>query len=135
MPKNTIACKGEGIELLMITPVYKSKIKEVNVDGVKTAVEQQVLAKELRTKKWIRKDAITSVENYLTSRSTVSKTRSVIFDKYSGKYFATAHSTDNIIEVLTHVDSYSPKIGFKNYDNGIKISGEKSSIHLNRDRE
>ncbi len=127
MTKNKIVCTGDAMELFMVTPIYKTKIKVVKIDGVKTNVESQVLVKELHTKKWIRKDAITSVEDYVTSKSVISKTRSVIFDKYSGKYFATAHSTDNIIEVLTNVKVREIGIGFnQNQQNHGKVYGKRS---------
>lgn len=133
MNKNEIVSTENDIQLFMITPIYKSKIKTVEVDGVKTNVEQQILVKELQIKKWIRKDAITSVENYVTAKNTISKTRAVIFDKYSNRFYVAAHNIDNIHEAISP-QTKVVSIGFKNQQNEISISRQKSRISVNGNR-
>lgn len=113
---------SDGLELFTITPIYQSRTKTINIDGVMTKVEKRVLKKELHTKKWIRKESITSVENYITHKNIISNNRSIIFDKFSNKYFAVAHNTDNMIDVMNGSKQNVSTIGFiQRNNNDLKI--------------
>ena len=113
MAKNNISTTDDSVHLYLITPIYETRSKIVVNEGVKTKEPYQKLVKELRTRKWIKKDAIVSVDDYVTSKYQVSKTRSIIFDKYSNKFYATDHSIDDVIGALGK--NTVSKIGF-NHD-------------------
>ena len=111
MAKDIIATE-DYLHLYLITPIYEVRTRSVNIDGVKSNEQYQKLVKELRTRKWIKKDAIVSVDDYVTSKHEISKNRSIIFDKYSNKFYATNHSTEEVIECLNQKTFNKPKIGF-----------------------
>jgi hypothetical protein len=104
---SNIKTTQDSLELKLINPIYKVKIIK---DNVGNSVEKEQFVKELRVKRWFKKDAITSVENYITSRNTVSSKRCIVYDKYCGKHFIAEHTLDEIIEI-TSINSYK-KIGF-----------------------
>ena len=91
----------------------KSDVHYIEISVVHTIlkkpVEMGVVKKELHTKKWFVKEGITSVEEYVTHDNKIAKTRSLIFDKYSGRFYATHHSPE---EILKHLNGESRKIGF-----------------------
>lgn len=79
------------------------------VDGQKTKVPVQVVAKEFNSRKILRRDAITSVEDYVSSTHKVAKERAIIYDKYTNQHYAVNHSVDAI---KARLFSYKNKIGF-----------------------
>ena len=118
----------ESIRLDVVHSVYQNKIEfETLPEGELYPVQKEKLKKQIRVKKWFKKEAITSVEEYVTAKNTVSKNRSVIFDKYSGKFYATYHKVE---EVMKNIESHSYKnqIGFT-YDTKIYPAGSQIYQH------
>ena len=66
------------------------------------------LKKQIHARKWFSRDAIVSVEEYVTSKNTIAKSRSIVFDKYSGRFYATYHSPQEVLQSLGN----SNEIGF-----------------------
>lgn len=100
----------DAIEVKIITPIYKNKTVTKIIEGEKTKIVKSILVKEIHMKKWLRKDGITSVDQYMTANQTIAKNRSVIYDKYTSKYFAIGESAESIMERLKPNKS---KIGFQ----------------------
>ena len=101
---------GSAIRVTIITPIYKTKIVTKVIDGEKIKKETSILVKEIRTTKWLKKEGITSVDNYLTSKNTIASTRSLIFDKFTNKFYAVGHSQSDII---SNIEPKQPnKIGY-----------------------
>jgi hypothetical protein len=121
-----IQSHGDSVRLEVVHSVYKTKVHYEKMEGGDLFPEQRdVLVKQIRVKKWFKKEAITSVEEYVTVKNTIAKSRSIVFDKYSGKFYATFHGTQ---EVINHIEpqSYKNQIGFT-YDTKIYPAG--SQIH------
>lgn len=117
-----IQCSNDCVCLDVVHSVYKNKVVyEKMPDGDLFPNKKEILHKQLRVKKWFRKEAISSVEEYVTSKNTVSKTRSVVFDKYSGRFYATYHSVEEVIKHLAP-QPYKNQIGFS-YDTKIYPAG------------
>lgn len=120
------------IQLSVVHSVYKNKVIYQKLEGGELYPEKkEVLVKQIKVKKWFRKEAIVSVEEYVNSKNKISPNRSVIFDKFSGRFYATFHSPT---EVLQHIDPKQPTnlIGFNRYDTNIHSS--KSQIQQYRTR-
>jgi hypothetical protein len=107
---NNITTTEDSVHLYLITPIYEMRNRVVLNGDVKVKEPYQKLVKELRTRKWIKKDAIVSVDDYVNSKHQVSKNRSIIFDKYSNKFYAADHSIDEVVDSLNK--GSNPKIGF-----------------------
>lgn len=97
----------------IISPIYKTKFVSSVIGLQKTRVEKSILVKELRLKKWMRKDGITSVEEYITTKNTIAKDRAIIFDKYTNKHYAVNHIPSEIIAELKPKKPIINKIGYK----------------------
>lgn len=69
-------------------------------DGELIPEKKETLQKEIVVQRWFKKDAIVSVEEYVTSQNKIAKNRSVITDKYSGRSYATFHSSEEIMRTL-----------------------------------
>jgi len=122
---------NESIQLEVIHSVYKEKIEfEKMPEGDLFPVKKQKLVKQLRVKKWVRKEGIVSIEEYVTSKHKIAKTRSVVFDKYSAQFYATYHSVDEILNVL-ECRPVKNQIGFT-YDT--KIHTPRSQVHKYKGR-
>lgn len=107
---------GRKVCLALINPVYKkttSYIKTTNGELIKGQKEK--FHKETQVLKWIDLDAIVSIEEYITKKGEVAKSRSIIFDKYSNKFYATWHSVHEIIEAIE--DRKDDAVGFRRYSN------------------
>lgn len=121
-----IVCTADSIQLEVVHSVYKDKLEYERLpDGDLFPTKKEVFKKQIRVKKWFKKEAITSVEEYVTSKNTIAKSRSIVFDKYSGKFYATYH---NPTEVMRNIEpqSYKNQIGFT-HDTKIYPAG--SQIH------
>lgn len=103
-----IRTTNDAMELTLVHSVYK--IKKVKTDT--EVVEKSVFVKELRIKKWFKKDSITSVQEYVTGKNTISKTRCVVFDKYSAQMYAVEHTSDQIIHLTSGLHN---QIGFNKW--------------------
>lgn len=107
-----IQVSRDSIRLEVVHSVYRKKLVYIKVEQELLAEEKEVLKKELRVKKWFKKEAIVSVEDYVTKNNTIAKSRCVVFDKYSGRFYATFHSPQDVME---KIDPFTKKdqIGFK----------------------
>jgi hypothetical protein len=122
----SIKSTQDSVRLDVVHSVYKSKVVyEKMPEGELFPSKQEKLHKQIRVKKWFKKESITSVEEYVTSKNTVSKNRSIVFDKYSGRFYATFHNAE---EVMRSIETQPCKnqIGFS-YDTKVYPSG--SQIH------
>ena len=110
MPKK-IQNVQDNICLSIVHSVTKQTTVYQKLSGGEEYPEQkEVLVKQLHVRKWFRKDGITSVEEYVTSKNRVARSRSIVFDKYSGRFYATYHSPDDIMQNI--LQSSNP-IGFR----------------------
>lgn len=118
----SIVCTHDSVRLEIVHSVYKNKlVYEKMPEGELFPNKKEVLHKQLRVKKWFKKDGITSVEEYVTAKNTVAKSRSVVFDKYSGRFYATYHKMDDIMKHLMP-QPYKNQIGFS-YDTKVYPAG------------
>jgi hypothetical protein len=102
----------DSIELSIIHSIYKNKVVYQKLESGELYPEKrEVLVKQIKVKKWFLKEAIVSVEQYVNSRNKITPNRSVIFDKFSGKFYATFHSPQEIVENINSITKTSP-IGF-----------------------
>ena len=121
---------NDSIALNVVHSVYKTKTIYQKMDGGDLYPEKkEVLIKQIKVKKWFKKDSISSVEEYVTSKNKVSKNRSVVFDKFSGRFYATFHSPQEILQAMSH--PYTHPIGF-NHDNNIHTSTSQIQQHRTR---
>lgn len=112
-----IKTTDEEIQISIIHPVYRLyKIKIKDDEGNLIVGEKEKLVKEISVKRWMKKEGITSVDEYVTSKNKVSKNRSVLFDKYSSRFYATFHNADDLWKsVVQKNKSITQKqIGFRN---------------------
>jgi hypothetical protein len=131
MRSSHIVATDESIRLDIVHSVYKNKIVyEKMPEGDLFPNKKETLHKQIRVKKWFKKDAIVSVEEYVTVNNKISKHRSIVFDKYSGRFYATYHNIDDVIKNLTH-QPYKNQIGFS-YDN--KIHSTRSQVYQYKSR-
>jgi hypothetical protein len=111
---------GRKICLALINPVYKKTTHYIKTpSGQVLKKEKEKFQKETRVLKWMDLDAIVSIEEYITKKGEVAKNRSIIFDKYSNRFYATWHSVKEIIEVLE--DRKEDSVGFRRY---LNVSGQ-----------
>jgi len=119
MPKKIVNVQ-DNICLSVVHSVTKQKTVYQRLSGGEEYPEQkEVLLKQLHLRKWFRKDGITSVEEYVTTRNRIAKNRCIVFDKYSGRFYATFHSVDDVLNSIT--SSINP-IGFR-HDNKVYTGG------------
>lgn len=97
------------IELVIVHPIYKTKTVYEKHGEDEFPEEKQVLVREITIKKWLHVEAITSVEECVGKNNRVLKTRSIVFDKFSGRTYVTLHS---ISELLQKLDKPKQPIGF-----------------------
>lgn len=100
------------IELSVVHSVYETKNKKVKTPQGIEVIPEEKMTKQLHVRKWFVKEGITSVEEYVTADHRVSRNRSIVFDKYSGRFYATFHGAD---EVMKHLSPKGPEVGFKKY--------------------
>lgn len=123
---------SETIELSIIHSVYKSKTVYQQLEGGELYPEKkEVLVKQIKVKKWFLKEAIISVEQYVTSRNKICNKRSVIYDKFSARFYATYHSPQEILENINPITKTS-QIGFLHEHSNIHPS--KSQVRQQRGR-
>jgi len=126
-----ILSSGDSIRLEVVHSVYKNKIEyEQLPGGEEYPLQKEKLIKQIRVKKWFKKEAITSVEEYVTAKNTIARNRCIVFDKYSGKFYATYHRPDEVIENI-EPQPYKNQIGFT-HDTKIYTTG--SQIHQHKKR-
>lgn len=107
---------GRKVCLLLVNPVYKKVTLQVRKPGGEIVkVQKEKFLKETQVIKWLDLDAIVSIEQYITKKGEVAKARSVVFDKYSNRFYATWHSVEEIIRILE--DRKDDSVGFKRFGN------------------
>lgn len=103
----------DDVELKLVHPVYKNKkVKVKDENGKNISVTKKVLHKELRVSRWFRKNDVVSVQQYITSRNTVSTTRCIILDNRTNQFYAVFHSIDQVRSAL-QPNPIKNQIGFK----------------------
>ena len=114
------------VRLDIIHSVYKSVTEyEKLPEGDLYPTKKDVLLKQIRVKKWLRKDGITSIEEYVTTKNTIAKSRCIVFDKYSGKFYAAFHSIE---EVMFHLEGNPMKKPIC-FNNDINLYPAGSQVH------
>lgn len=117
--------------LEVVHSVYKKKVEyEMMPEGDLFPQQKEKLHKQIRVKKWFKKDAISSVEEYVTSKNTIAKNRCIVFDKYSGRFYATFHHMNEVVNKL-EPQPCKNQIGFT-YDN--KVHTARSQVHEHKTR-
>ena len=99
----------DSLVLTTIVPIYVTKT--MFHEPTNQLLEKKVFIKDLRTRKWIKKDAIYSVEHYINSKHKISPVRCVVLEKYGNNMYVVEHKMEEVINLLENVNS---KIGFKN---------------------
>lgn len=89
---------NQEVELKVVVPIYK--VKKIYNEQTNNYHEEESFHKELIVRKWIKKDAISSYGETLTTKNTIAKSRCIIFDKYSSRDYIVKHSVDELREVL-----------------------------------
>jgi hypothetical protein len=126
-----VVSNNDSVMLEVVHSVYKKKVKyEVMPEGDLFPQEKEVLHKQIRVKKWFKKEAISSVEEYVTSKNTIAKNRCIVFDKYSGRFYATFHQLHEVVNKL-EPQPYKNQIGFT-YDTKVYTTGPQVHQHKTR---
>jgi hypothetical protein len=121
-----IKMTSDSIQLEIVHSVYKDKVEYERLpEGELFPTKKEVLQKQIRVKKWFKKEAITSVEEYVTSKNKIAKSRCIVFDKYSARFYATYHNSEDVMRCI-EPQSYKNQIGFT-HDTKIYPAG--SQIH------
>lgn len=109
-----VEVKGEYVTLVVVHQPYVTKTvyKYIDTDEGKKKIkeEREVRGKTFYPRHTCRIDSISSVDDYITSKSCISKNRCVIFDRFSGRDFIVNHSRSQIEELL--VNKSHKKIGY-----------------------
>jgi hypothetical protein len=110
-----VSIQDNLLELTLVHPVYKTvtKISRCKQTGELMPQEQQKLVKELKVKKWFSPEQIGSVEEVVNTNNTISKTRSMIYCRFSAKFYITWHAPkDVILQRSTLMKPQRSKIGY-----------------------
>lgn len=116
------------IGLNLVHPIYKKKVTlSISPEGETVPLEIDVLVRELKIRKWFKRDSFSSIEQATTKNDRISKTRSVVYDRYSARFYETWHSDIEIMETLYESElKKNLSVGFIN--NGSKVHLRKSSV-------
>jgi hypothetical protein len=126
-----VVSNNDSVMLEVVHSVYKKKVEYETMPGGDVYPQQkEVLHKQIKVKKWFKKEAISSVEEYVTSKNTIAKNRCIVFDKYSGRFYATFHHMRDVVNKL-EPQPYKNQIGFS-YDT--KVHSTRSQIHQYKTR-
>lgn len=128
MPKK-ISSVQDSVCLSIVHSVTKQKTVYQKLSGGEDYPEQkEVLIKQLHVRKWFRKEGITSVEEYVTAKNTIAKNRSIVFDKYSGRFYATYHSASDVMNSITPAVTTN-QIGFRH---DTQIHSSRSQVYKHK---
>jgi hypothetical protein len=128
---SVISSTSDTVCLEIVHSVYKQKVEyEQMPEGDLFPQKKEVLKKQIRVKKWFKKECISSVEEYVTNKNTIAKNRSIVFDKYSQRFYATYHNPEEILRNI-QPEPYKNQIGFV-YDTKIHPGG--SQVHQYKKR-
>lgn len=104
----------ESVRLDIVHSIYRETIEfESFVEGELFPVKKQVLVKQMRVKKWFKKECISSVEEYVTKKNEIAKNRCIVFDKYSSQFYAAYHTVEDVMNILESRPNKN-QIGFTN---------------------
>lgn len=98
MGKRKVKSNHHYIEVSLVHTIFKEP------------ADEGIIKKQLHARKWFAKEAIISVEEYVTYDQKIAKSRSLVFDKYSSRFYMTYHSPD---EILQHLNMHNNPLGFK----------------------
>lgn len=121
----------DSIQLEVVHSIYKTKTIYQKMEGGDLFPEKkEVLVKQIKVKKWFKKECISSIEEYVNSKNKISKHRSVVFDKFSGRFYATFHSPQEVLQAISTTPMNNP-IGFT-HDTNIHPSTSQVQQHRTR---
>lgn len=121
----------DSVALDVVHSVYKTKTIYQKMEGGELFPERkEILVKQIKVKKWFKKECISSIEEYVNSKNKISKKRSVVFDKYSGRFYATFHSPQEVIQAIS-TQPMNNSIGFK-HDTNIHPATTQIQQHRTR---
>ena len=107
----------DSICLSIVHTVTKQKTVYQKIGEDEFPESKEVQIKQIHVRKWFKKDGITSVEEYVTSKNTVAKNRSIVFDKYSSRFYATFHAPGEVMTSIHQPNIPNQQIGF--YDHSV----------------
>lgn len=94
------------IQVTTIQTLYKTK--KVKDKVIEEYVNKEYFYKEIKVKRWCRKENIPVVQEYINSRNQVSKVRCMIYDRSTNTFHLLDHSPEQVIEAIERKN----KIGF-----------------------
>ncbi len=115
-----IKVMDERMELKIITPIYKQKltpIKDKRGHYVKDDLgriikeESEIFVKNVFLPTDFYRDGITLSGTLLNKNREIAKNKSIIYDRYTNRYYTVAHNRDEIQQALSFSDK-APRIGF-----------------------
>lgn len=112
MSRKKIKVFHDNIQLACVHTVTKSKMVIVKTPEGPVQEQREVTEKEIVVRRWFRRDGLSSVEEYITTTNSIAKKRSLIFDRYTGRYYATWHTPDEILEKIYEPSRTANKIGY-----------------------
>jgi hypothetical protein len=113
----SIRTTAQSLELEVVHPIFRTETQYQRMpEGDEFPEQVQVLDRELRIRKWFRKDGITSVEQAVSDKHKIYKTRCVVFDRYSGRFYQAYHSIDDVMATLEGAPPKTNQIGFIHHD-------------------
>lgn len=110
----------DRIELKIITPIYKRKLKPIKdkrgkyvKDDLGRIVKEEAeeFVKNVFLPTDFYRDGITLTGSLLNRKNEIAKNKSIIYDRYTNRYYTVAHNREEIQTALDHMDK-APKIGF-----------------------
>lgn len=117
----------DSIELTLIQSVYK-RVQRFK-DGTEDFEDDLVLHKQVKILKRFERNSIGSVEQCLNAHNKVSKTKCIVYDKFSGKFYEVAHPYEEVNFVVFGNEQSPNPIGF---NNGSKVFTRKSQVQKRR---
>lgn len=114
--KAKIKSTDEDVQLSIIHSIYKTvRIKTFDQDGNPIIGEKEKLVKQIPVKRWIKKDAIVMIEEYMTYKNSIAKNRCIVYDRFSNRFYAAFHNPEELWNIINKKNpslSENP-IGFK----------------------
>ena len=121
----------DAVSLNVVHSVYKTKTIYQKLGGGELFPERkEVLVKQIKVKKWFVKESISSIEEYVNSKNQISRKRSVVFDKYSGRFYATFHTPEEVLDAIS-ANPVKNSIGFTH---DTKIHPTRPQVHKHKKR-
>lgn len=100
----------DSIVLTIIHQIFQDVKGFEMINGTRQEYVHTKLVKQIRKIKWIKKEGITMVDEYITPKTlSISKKWCVIYDKFSNEYYVAAHPAAAVRERLSRRTN---KIGY-----------------------